>query len=286
MPSLPPFDPSQRHAVPNVSGAPAPDFDYTSVEGNTYRYGGNVGVNVGLTDRATVGLDYGYAQTRFDGSSDMEAQGVGAHVGFKLSRHAWLSTGYSLQTAKYNQLERTTDSIGNINIGVHFDKPLSVTRRTFLRFSTGAASAGDNQHFLGLQAVGSASLIHQIGRTWSIGADYSRGLGYIEGFDRPVFSDSAGAGLGGLVSRRVEFSAGARYFAGAVGMTAAAPPFDSYGAWARIRTGLTRTLAAYAEYRYYHYEFSEAALRPIGMPGNFSRNSVRVGLSLWVPLAR
>jgi hypothetical protein len=111
-------------------------------------------------------------------------------------------------------------------------------------------------------------------------------VGYIEGFDQPVFSDSASAGLGGLISRRVEFSTGARYFAGAAGLTAAAPPFDSYAAWARIQTGLTQSLAAYAEYRFYRYEFTDTAARPIGLPSNFQRNGVRVGLSLWVPLGK
>lgn len=286
LPSLPVFDPNQGPSIPGAIGAPAPDFDYTSVQRNTYRYGANVGVNFAVSERAAVGFDYGNVQTRFDGLTDMQLQGAGAHLGLKLTRNAWLTTGYSRQTARYEGLEPSTSETGNIDIGVHYDKPLSVTRRTSLRFSTGAASGGDNDHFLGMQAVGSASLVHQIGRTWGIGADYTRGLGYIEGFDRPVFSDSAGAGLGGLISRRVELSAGARYFAGAIGLTATAPSFDTYAAWARIRTGLTRTLAAFAEYRFYRYEFPDAAARPIGMPAYFHRNGVRVGLSLWVPLVK
>jgi hypothetical protein len=285
-PGLPAFDPIPGVSIYGPIAAPAPDFDHTSILRTTSRYGASVGTNIYVSDRATVGFDYGYAQTAFEGLTDMHVRGAGAHFGFKLTRHAWLTTGYTRQTAQYEGQDPRTTSTGNINVGVHFDKALSITRRTLLRFSTGAASAGNNRDFLGLQAIGSASLVHQIGRTWSTWADYRRGLGYIEGYRQPVFSDTAEVGLGGLISRRVEFSTGARYFAGAVGLTSPTPPFDSHAAWARIRTGLTRTLAAYAEYRFYHYGFPDVVARPIGVPTHFGRSGVRVGLSLWVPLAK
>ena len=45
-----------------------------------------------------------------------------------------------------------------------------------------------------------------------------------------------------------------------------------------------RTLAVYVEYLFYHYNFHDVADRPFGLPRKFSRNGVRVGLSLWLPL--
>jgi hypothetical protein len=289
-PGLPAFDPTPGLSISGPTATPGPDFDYTSIRRNTQRYGASVGTNVYVTNRATLGLDYGYAQVASEGLTDMQVRGAAAHFGFKLTRNAWLMTGYSRQTSWYEGLEPRTRSTGSIDIGVHFEKPLSISRKTILRFATGAASTGHNRNFLGVQAVGSASLVHHLGRSWSIAADYSRGLGYIEGFTEPVFSDSAGAGVGGLISRRVEFSAGTRYFTGdftrGFGRSAAAArAFETYGAWTRIRTGLTRTLAAYAEYRFYHYDLTDTAMRPIGAPDRFGRNSVQVGLSLWIPLA-
>jgi hypothetical protein len=285
-PGLPDFNPTPGLSISGPMTTAGPDFDYTSVLRDTQRYGASIGTNLHITNRATIGLDYGYAHTASEGLTDRQVRAAGAHAGFKLTRDAWFTAGYSRQTSWYDGMEPHTTSTGNIDIGAYFEKPLSLTRRTRLKFGTGAASTGHNRNFLGLRAVGSASLVHQIGRTWSIGADYARGLGYIEGFTEPVFSDSAGAGFGGLLSRRVELSAGTRYFTGTVSTSAAGRAFDTYGAWARIRTGLTRTLAAYAEYRFYHYEFTDAAIRPLGMPANFQRNSVRVGLNLWVPLSR
>ncbi len=60
--------------------------------------------------------------------------------------------------------------------------------------------------------------------------------------------------------------------------------FDSYSASARLRRALHRTLAVYVEYLFYQYNFDEVADRPFGLPREFSRNGVRVGLSLWLPL--
>jgi hypothetical protein len=74
------------------------------------------------------------------------------------------------------------------------------------------------------------------------------------------------------------------YFTGAVGLTADSPRFDSYLASGRLRSALSRTLAAYAEFRYYHYQFDESVIRPIGVPSSFSRRGVRVGLSVFLPL--
>ncbi len=90
--------------------------------------------------------------------------------------------------------------------------------------------------------------------------------------------------MGGLVSRRVDFSVNASYFTGAVGLSHGAPRFDSFSVSARLRRALSRTLGVYVEYLYYRYEFEETAARPAGMPRLFDRNGARVGLSVWLPL--
>jgi hypothetical protein len=123
-----------------------------------------------------------------------------------------------------------------------------------------------------------------MGRTWSAQAQYRREVRYIEGFLHPVFSDSASSSVSGLLSRRVDVAVNASYVTGTVGLSRGSPRFDTYSASARVRRALTRKLAAYIEYLFYHYEFDEAAARPAGLPRKFDRNGVRVGLSLWLPL--
>ena len=60
--------------------------------------------------------------------------------------------------------------------------------------------------------------------------------------------------------------------------------FNSYSGSARVRRAFTRTLAGYVQYLFYHYNFDEAADRPVGLPRTFNRNGVRVGLSMWLPV--
>jgi hypothetical protein len=265
--------------------APTPDFDYTVVQRDSYRYGGNVGVNVSITGRSSLGLAYGHAQTSSsDGLFDMQVRSARASFGYKMTRNASLTAGYSRYEGLYDRSNARNSVAETVNIGVNYHKPLSVTRRTFLQFATGTAVAENLDGDRSLRATGSAVLSHQIGRSWSARADYHRGVGYLEGFNEPVFSDTAGAGVGGLISRRVEFSSDARYFRGSTSPSSATRPFDTYSAWVRVRTGLTRGLAAYAEYFFYHYEFADAATRPTGVASKYSRQGVRVGISLWVPL--
>ena len=132
----------------------------------------------------------------------------------------------------------------NLNIGVDYRKPLSRSRRTFLRFRTGSviaeeletgavigeqvetgAGIGDPVEGRRFEATGSASLVHQIGRTWSAQAQYRREVGYLEGFARPVLSDSANGTLGGLLTRRTDFYVNVNYISGASGLRSGSPRF-------------------------------------------------------------
>jgi hypothetical protein len=244
-------EPDPALAVSAGTAAPAPDIDYTIVPHESYRYGGNAGLHFSLTGRLNLGVDYGRVQTTSsDGLTDMQVQGGGAALRYKLTRNASLKAGYSRREATFEGLVRLPSVTEHINVGIDYHKALSITRTTQLRFGSGSAIAQDNRGRRRLEAIGSASLVHQFKRTWAAQSEYRRDVGYIEGFSQPVFSDSVSAGVGGLVSRRVEFSADARYLNGTSG---------------------------------FHYEFDEG-VRPPGLPPTYSRNGVRVGLSLWVPL--
>ena len=228
---------------------PTPDVNYTALQQDTFRYGANVGLNISVTGRSSLGVTYGHVRTDSKVELfDANVRSAGASFGYKVSRNASLNAGYFRHESRYARLNSPPTVTENVNIGVSYLKPLSITRRTYLDFGTGTGIAEDLDGNRSLHATGFASLVHQIGRTWTARATYDRGFGYLEGFNEPVSSDSAGAGIGGLISRRVEFSTDAQYLRGTVGLSSSAPPFDSYSAWVRVRTALSRGLAAYAEY--------------------------------------
>jgi hypothetical protein len=269
----------------NAFPAPAPELDYTVIQRDAYRYGGNAGMSISVTDRSSIGLAYGYGQTSSsDGLFDMRVRTAGANFGYKITRNASLRAGYYRYEGIYERPNARHTVAESINVGVDYSKPLSITRKTSLQFGTGTAVAENLSGERTFRATGAAALAHQIGRSWSARADYRRGVGYLEGINEPTFYDSAGASVGGLVSSRVELSTAAQYFRGSSSLRSTEPPFDTYSAWVRMRTALNRSLAVYAEYFFYHYDFDQPAVQIVGVPSRYSRQGARVGLSLWVPL--
>ena len=89
-----------------------------------------------------------------------------------------------------------------------------------------------------------------------------------------------------MLSRRVDLSLTAAYASGESLLSPDSLQFDTYTGDVTIRFALTRSLAIFAEYLYYYYQFRGRAELLIGMPSGLERNGGRVGLTLWVPALR
>ena len=279
-----PVAPGDDGLIDNAAPA-APDVDSTIIDRRSVRYGGNIELRMLAAKHSTVSVRYGHIKTDSTGISrgDFELQSIGVNFGHMLTRSATLRAGYSIQESTFEGSAAPVSQTQSVNVGVDYRKPLSKSRRTYLRINTGSVIA-DQVVGQQIQVTGLASLVHQMGRTWSAQGQYRRQVGYLEGFVRPVFTDSANVGVRGLMTRRVDVSVNANYITGTDGLRQGSARFDSYSASAMVRRALTQTLAGYIEYLFYHYNFDEAADRPVGLPRTFNRNGVRVGLSLWLPL--
>ena len=286
-----PLDPDGAGSLDGAVLA-APDVDSTIIQRESFRYGGNAEFRMLAAKHSTVTVGYNYSKTDLsrDPRGSFDVQSIGAYLSHRLTESATLRVGYALDESTYEASSVPSTRVQNVNIGIDYRKPLSRSRRSFLRFTTGSIIseqvAGISEPAEGrrIQAIGSASLVHQMGRTWDARAQYRREVGYLEGFAQPVFSDSANAAVGGLITRRLDVSLSANYMTGTSAVRRNAPRFDSYSASARLRRALHRSLAVYVEYLFYHYNFHELADRPFGLPPEFSRNGARVGLSFWLPL--
>jgi hypothetical protein len=128
-----------------------------------------------------------------------------------------------------------------------------------------------------------ANVSRQFARTWQLTGAYRHGVDYIEGFATPILTDGASVSTTGQMSRRVDFLATASYSVGEPVVLGQTRGFTTYAANARLRRALNADWAVFGEYLYYYYDFSHGFV-PIGFPPTMSRNSVRVGLMLWVPL--
>jgi hypothetical protein len=123
-----------------------------------------------------------------------------------------------------------------------------------------------------------------MGRTWAARAGYRRGVNYEVGFEEPLLSDTAFGSVGGFITSRLDFSATASYTSGSVGFSGDDSGYGTSTAVARLRLAISRQLATYAEYFYYHYEFGQGVALPGFLRPQVDRQGATVGLTAWVPL--
>ena len=99
-------------------------------------------------------------------------------------------------------------------------------------------------------------------------------------------TDTVELTTGGLLTPRTDL----RFFGTfANGLTptasGVADDFRIYGASTQLRVALNATMAATVAYYYYKHRYSNPGALPAGFPAEYDRNAVRVGLTVWVPLA-
>ena len=262
-----------------------------------------------VTRRGTIeGLgSYRYSDFADSGDASMDAltsYSVGARFRQGISRYAWLRLGYVYRQGQYG-FTGTSAAVGihDIDIGVDYNRALSLTRRTTFDFSTGSAlitapltdtaltAAASNE--LQFRLVGQVGLTHEMGRTWRARVGYNRGVGFSEAFAQPVVADGVNVSLTGFASRRVDVSMNGSFTTGEVGLgrpvamsSLSNSSFEAWNVSARTRYALGSMWAIYGEYFYYSQDLGTAVIVPSGVPSVLERQSIQVGLTLWVPLLR
>lgn len=231
------------------------------------------------------GYELHYTDFTTRGSTDLTAHSIRGGYRYQLSSYAGLRAGYGVEQGTYGSNAETGRArLDTIDVGIDYRRPLSFSRRTRVDFSAGTTSASTPLDGRVYRLVGDAGLTHEIGRTWNLRASVRRTSALVDGFRAPVFSNGATVSFGGFINRRLELSTDGAYSSGDIGMTGERNPFDSRTAHARLQFGLNREFALFGEYAYYQYHFSNTDALPLGLSPNLRRNSVRVGLSLFLPV--
>ena len=265
-----------------VSGAPLPNLDLVVGSLPYTSYDASAGISHQVAQRVSVFASYAY-RTSDDpsGGGTFEYQNGGAGISYSVAKGLNLRAGYRYGEAKFADGE--TRPIHGIDAGVDYSRALSISRRTTLSFGTGsAATHGDDS--LQFTVTGSATLNHEFGRTWNLYGTYGRQLLFHETLQEPVLADGVTIGLGGLISRRVQFSAVAQGSLGTVGVEGGAPGFDSAYGTASLSYALTRFMNFGLGYSYYRHRFDDGVVLPLDAPANADRHTVRASVSRWVPL--
>src|SRR5207245_985551 len=207
-----------------------------------------------LSPRAELGLQYDRRTVAFSGdASDLLTQSGGFAFTLHLSRYAGFHAGLTARSAQYQLSDganhlRTYD----VDAGLNYDRPVSFSRRTTLRFSSGSSLIPqDGKTYY--RIMGNASLTHEMARTWKASLRYDRGMQFVESFSQPFFSDAIAASVTGNPSRRADLALSGGYSTGAIGVSAQGGAFATYTGSAHFGISVNRHVAVYSEYLFYHY---------------------------------
>ena len=272
---------------PETLGAAfVPDLDYSSLGNRYLSYETGVSASRQFSARNSLTGSYAYHRSNFASSAlypDFDSQSGNIRFLRTLNASFALRLGYGYTEAEHGVGQQNVAQ-HLIDTGVDFNRTLSFSRRTKLTFSTGATATSHrgSTHF---NAIGTAALNREIGRSWNLNAAYNRNVGLVETFLSPVVYDSAQATLGGLIARSLSFQAGAGVVFGNAGFGDQPDGgFNSYSASASVSRALTRFLSLSVEYAFYRDDFQESALLPTDFTRDLSRHSVRASVNAWVPL--
>lgn len=269
-----------------------PDFAISDF--SSYTFASTARLTQTLSRRSSVTAFYRF---RYNDTgrqaSDSRVQGGGGRFDHRLTRGASFHAGYGYRVATYDGEGRTV-RVHDLDVGVDYSRALSLSRRTVLRFGSGSSlivrdrargAEGRGAQASLYRVLGFAALSHQIGRSWTAQLTYRRETAFLDGLSEPLFVDGVTAELGGALGRRTRLSARAGYSNGSVGFGGRNNRrLESYVASLRLQAALTRYLAFYTQFLYYHQLFDETVELPVGIGRGLDRKGVRVGLTLWLPL--
>jgi hypothetical protein len=260
-------------------------LDYGNVDASYYTYATTASATRQLSSRASITADYSYSQSVYKLYPDFASQTAGVRFSRSLTAGVGLHIGYGYTRTIYGEQERLAGH-HSIDTGIDYNKTLSFSRRTSISFTTGggATKYQGSTHY---NALGSATLNHEIGRTWRFSAAYNRNVGFIDTFATPFVYDAASVSLDGLIDRRWSFHSSAGGVLGALGFgsTANANGFNSYYANVGVSRALSRFFSFGVDYSFYRYLFDETTtLLPPGYTRDVNRNSVTASLSAWLPV--
>lgn len=280
--------------VDSFDGGP----DTRVVQRDNFQYATSVSFARDLSARSAFQASANWRRTDFTGEAagryrDREYWGGAARWSYRLTRNAAARLGYGYRTGAYGaENERRLDS-HTIDAGIDYGRSLSFSRRTRFSFGTGTAIYSRSRDGIGelgseyrFTAVGNATLLHELGRSWTAAAAYNRGVRLVDGFSEAFITDTVSLNVGGFLGQRSRLSLASGIHWGHYGTsrrsrrpTSVAYVTPSY------QFALSRHLALQASYFYYRYSFDEGSVvLPEGFLPEYARQGYRLTLSYWIPL--
>ena len=270
-----------------------PSFDTGTQTNEVFRYFLNTELRKTLSNRAEVSIHYGLRRNDvLAWTNATYSHEVGGRYQRRITRTLGYHLGYDYGTMLYG--EPLGSALNTIDIGLDFDRALSVSRRTVFQFTTGSAfikakpidAAQSDGARTDLRMLGSAHLKHYLGRSWVADASYAREAQILDGISNPYYTDGVNVGVSGRIGTQSTAGASLAYMSG-VPMAQLERVRDRarvISAWAQRR--LSNRLAGYARFSAYSQRFNYDQLKALGLADRLSKYSIRVGVNVVFPRNR
>lgn len=254
------------------------------VAGTNYNHGW------GPSDRSEAG--YSFAQ-----NSQSEGYRTYIHTGYVQQVHRVARPTEIGASYRYGQSAVLFDGV-DVPMTQQTFEGLFTYRRQLSRTRTIAVSGGAGisqlnsldprlqTEFTARTPSASATVNLDLVRSWSVRADYRRGFGLLPGVSNQAFaSHAAFFNVGGLLARRVDLAITGNLSQGRTETAdASSGSQQQVMLTTQLRVALSERSAFLASYSHYHYSVRGLIDLAPGVPTEFNRHSVRVGVSLRMPL--
>ena len=221
----------------------------------------------------------------------------GGDYRYRLTQNNDLRLGYFYRKANFIGTEAFGGQFPlaaehNLHFGVAYHPALSEDRRTILTFEGGTSlvnspvASNQFQPRRQVRLVGDAAIARQMGESWLVVGAFRRGTGFVQGLGGPVFTDAVSLTSTGFFNRRTDLLASVAYSNGEPTLVGSIAMFSTATANARLRVALNPRWAFVAEYLFYHYDFTKVLPLAAGLEPRVKRNTLRVGVTMWLPVGR
>ena len=249
------------------------------------------------TTRQTTSIGYNYYRRNYldDFGHDSASHLATTRHAWAFSRTARLEASYRFSDFKFTAAPTTIGDQGApvsnhaLELGGTYTRRLSPSRQIQFSANGGAAyvqtlRSTDRSNFAYWMPTANGMVRLDVGRSWAISADYARTVSVVQGISLQSFAtDAASLRVDGMFGPRIEGSLSFAYSNGRVGGAEEPGQFYSYGGIGQFRYALNRWCAASVNYQYYYYRLSDIGGLPTGLPPTNDTNSVRIGVTLWLP---
>jgi hypothetical protein len=246
--------------------------------------GATAGLSARITEKSSLDLSVTHNQTKFaqQPDGDVTMRGYRGSWQWQFRRDLGVHASYGQDHVDLRAPDRLDYDSTLIDVGVDFNRAFSLARRTTLAFNTSTGLAKHDGSEGEFRINGGVSLAKFFRRTWNASVQFTRSTSFIPGFTEPLYSDTFTAGLGGMFSRRINFtvmagaSRGESVFSDVSG-------FATYTATSSLSFALGRHISAYGSYFTYWYEVPADAFT-LTVPGTMARQVVSAGLRFYLPV--